>query len=78
MTRPPGMENKTNYHYVTLFRTGGYKCYKTNIDLKRDLNCSYKTIQNFLKSPEYESKKFKHVKSIRRINIPIKSMPIFE
>ena len=76
MGRTKGTSNITNYHYVIKFQNGSLKYYKTNIDLKKDLDCSYKTIQFFLKRENYKSYKFPEIKVIKKICVPINSIPV--
>ena len=75
MTRPKGQINSTYYHYLIVFHNKGYKYYRTNIDLKNDIDCSYKTIQNFLKKPNYISRKFKDIKNIKKVLVEIRDLP---
>jgi len=76
MGRPKGQTNLSYYHYLIVFHNKGYKYYKTNLDVKKDLNCSYKTIQNFLKKDNYVStRKFKDIKMIQKVLVPIRDLP---
>jgi len=77
MGRLAGGHNQSNYHYVIIYKNGGQKFYKTNLDIKADLQCSYKTIQNFLKRGDtFISKNWGDIRNIKKICIPINSVPV--
>ena len=77
MARLHGSENKKHYHYVLIYKEGGYNYFRTHKDIMEKHKISYKVIKTFMKNENYTSKKFPFIKDIKRVKILIKSIPVF-